>query len=244
MRGALFRLFFIVTLSVWLILLMPLLLARSIDPVFLNVRRYALFLFRVMRRVFGIEVEFRGLENIPKNSAYIYSSRHESTLDAVTLWANLPPFTALVKRELFWIPVLGNILRKMRLFPINRSAGTAHEEMPQVVKAVIERKIPLVVFPEGTRARPGKVAKLRSGAYYLQADADIPVITVATNSGYFWPVKGLGLPRGKVVYEIHPAMPRDLDKETFMAALHQRIVVRSEELRAEAEAETEARDRG
>lgn len=244
MRGVLFRLFFITTLSIWLTLLMPLMLARTIDPVYFNVRRYAWFLFRSMRRFFGVEVEFRGLENIPRDRAYIYSSRHESTLDALTLWANLPPFTALVKRELFWIPVLGNILRKQRLFPINRAAGTAHEEMPRVVKVVMTRKIPLVVFPEGTRARPGKTARLRSGTYHLQADADIPVITVATNSGYFWPVKGLGLPRGKIVYEIHPPMPRNLDKEAFMAELYQRIVVRSEELRAEAEAATEAREKG
>ena len=240
MRGVFFRLFFFVTLSIWLTLLMPMLLARTIDPVYFNVRRYAWFLFGAMDRIFGIEVEFRGLENIPRDSAYIYTSRHDSTLDALTLWANLPPFTALVKQELFWVPVLGNILRKQRLFSINRSAGTAHEEMPRVVEAVIARKIPLVVFPEGTRARPGRTVKLRSGAYYLQADADIPVITVATNSGYFWPVKGLGLPRGKVVYEIHAPMPRHLDKEAFMAELKRRIVDRSEELRAEAEAETAA----
>lgn len=243
MRGLLFRLFFFVSLTTWLILLMPLMLARSIDPVYFNVRRYAWFLFGVMKRVFGVEVEFRGLENLPQDSAYIYTSRHESTLDALTLWANLPPFTALVKRGLFWVPVLGNILRKQRLFAINRSSGTAHEDMPRVIAAVIDRKIPLVVFPEGTRARPGRTAKLRSGTYYLQADANIPVITVATNSGYFWPVKGLCLPRGKVVYEIHPPMPRNLDKEAFMAELRRRIVGRSEALRAEAEAATRSAPR-
>ncbi len=240
-KGALFRLFFVVSLAIWLTLLMPLLLARTIDPVYYNVRRYAWFLFRLMRRFLDIEVEFRGLENLPRDSAYIYSSRHESTLDALTLWANLPPFTALVKRGLFWVPAMGNILRKQRLFPINRSAGTAHEDMPRVVKAVIAMKIPLVVFPEGTRARPGKSAKLRSGAFHLQEDADIPVITVATNSGYFWSVKGLAMPRGKVIYEIHPPMPRNMGKEAFMAELKRRIVDRSAELRAEAEAETRAR---
>ncbi len=240
LKGAIFRLFFVVSLAIWLTLLLPLLLARTIDPIYLNIRRYAEFMFRVMKRFLDIEVEFRGLENLPEDSAFIYSCRHESTLDALTLWANLPPFTALAKRELFWIPLLGSVLRKQGIFPINRFAGNAHEDVPRVMEIVIARKIPLVVFPEGTRGRPGKSVKLRSGVFHIQDDADVPVITAATNSGYFWSVKGMAMPRGKAIFEIHAPMPQGLDKEAFMAELKRRIVDRSAELRAEAEAETKA----
>lgn len=233
--GLLFRLFFVVSLGIWLTLLLPFLLAPDVKIIYRGVTKYAWFIYWVMEKMVGAKVEFRGLENLPRNSPYIFSPKHESTLDALMLWAILPGFTALVKKELYLVPVLGWILKKHDFYAIDRHSGTAHEDMPRIAKAVAAGNLPIAIFPEGTRARNSETSKLRSGAYHMQADAGgIPVITVATNSGYFWPVKGMAMRSGRVIFEIHPPMPGGLEKEEFMAELKRRVIDRSAELKREA----------
>lgn len=234
--GLLFRLFFVVSLAIWLIVLLPLLLAPDVKILFRAVHKYAWFLYWVMNKMVGAEMEFRGVENLPKNQPYIISCKHESTLDALMLWAIFPEFTALVKKEIYLIPILGWILKKHKFYPIDRHRGDAHEDMPRIAKAVAAGNIPIAIFPEGTRSRNGEPAKLRSGAYYMQVDAGIPVVTIATNAGYFWPVRGTKMRSGKVVFEIHPPIPMGLEKEEFMAEIKRRIIDRSAELTREAEA--------
>lgn len=234
MRTFLFKSYFYIGLAVWLILMTPLLLQSSPKPLFAALRMFVRSLYWMLDHVVGIKVELRGLENLPRDTAYVFAPKHQSTLDGVSVFAMLPDFTALVKKELGWVPLFGLILKRMGLYFIDRHSGDAHEDMPRIVQEVAKAKLPMIVFPEGTRVREGKDVKLRSGSYHIQADASIPVITVATNSGYFWPVKGAGMRRGTVIYEIHPPMPAGLDKEAFMAELKRRIIDRSAALTREA----------
>jgi 1-acyl-sn-glycerol-3-phosphate acyltransferase len=45
----------------------------------------------------------------------------------------------------------------------------------------------IVIFPEGTRSRPGEIRRFsRSGATLAEA-AGVPVVPIAHNAGYAWP---------------------------------------------------------
>ncbi len=178
----------------------------------------------------GIRVEVRGLEHVPHDRAVILLAKHMSNLDPIITFARLPRMTALAKKELFRIPFIGTILRKLAIVRVDRQSGRAHEQMPQVLAAVKAAARPLVVYPEGTRVRPGERRKLKSGAFYLQLDGEIPVIPVATNSGLHWP-KGRALMRpGLVIYEFGAPLPHVADKESFMALAEEHVIRRSEEL--------------
>ncbi len=184
----------------------------------------------LLRGIAGIRVEVRGLAHVPTDRAVILLAKHMSNLDPIVTFVRLPRMTALAKKELFQIPFIGAIFRKLGIVRIDRQSGRAHEQMPQVLAAVKSARRPLVVYPEGTRVRPGERRKLKSGAFYLQLDGDIPVVPVATNSGLHWP-KGLALIRpGTVIYEFGPPLPHVREKERFLALTEEHVLTRSDAL--------------
>ncbi len=231
-RTALFNLTFYPLTLLWaaglVLLTWPLPAERGMMPgvaLWLKIVRLTL-----LRHLAGIRVEIRGLENVPRDRAVILAARHMSNLDPIVTFELFPNMTALAKKELFRVPFLGGVLRKLGIVRIDRQSGRAHEEMPRVVADVVAARRPLVVYPEGTRSRVGERRRLKSGAFYLQLEGNLPVIPVATNSGLHWP-KGLALLRpGTVVYEFGPPLPHTDDKATFMAALERAMMDRSEEL--------------
>jgi 1-acyl-sn-glycerol-3-phosphate acyltransferase len=181
----------------------------------------------------GIKYEYRGVENLPQEGGLILAAAHQSNLDAIMTFPLRNDVTALAKRELFALPIIGPILRKMRIIRIDRQAKTAHKGMQGVGEQVVEQGRPLLVYPQATRVPIGKTKRLKSGAYHIHADTGLPVVPVSTNTGLFWR-KGFFHRSGKAVYEIGPAFPEGLDKDDFMDKMHAYVVDRSHELVAEA----------
>lgn len=231
-RTLIFNLIFYPLTLLWaaglVLLTFPLPAERGMMPgvaLWLKIVRHTL-----LRYVAGIRVEVRGLENVPRDRAVILAAKHMSNLDPIVTFELFPNMTALAKKELFRVPFLGGVLRKLRIVRIDRQSGRAHEEMPRVVAEVVATRRPLVVYPEGTRSRIGERRRLKSGAFHLQLEGNLPVIPVATNSGLHWP-KGLALLRpGTVVYEFGPPLAHSDDKAAFMAAMERAVIARSDEL--------------
>ncbi|MFQ5347599.1 MAG: lysophospholipid acyltransferase family protein [Rhodothalassiaceae bacterium] len=191
---------------------------------------YARIVFVLARVIAGIRIEIRGREHVPEHRAALVIAKHMSDLDPIVAFYLMPDMTALAKKELFAIPVIGAILRKLGIVRVDRQAGTAHQVMPDVVREIRAQGRPLIVYPEGTRSRPGQRLKLKSGAFYLQLEGDLPAIPMATNSGLHWP-KGASVRRpGTVIYEFGPPLPHLSNKAAFMAEVERRVIARSDEL--------------
>ena len=182
-----------------------------------------------------IKVEYRGLKNIPKEGPLVFSGKHESTMDALSSCKVFPEATALAKSSLFFVPILGQLINKMGLIPVVRGRGTAHKTLPNIALFMTKTKRPLLVFPEGTRAKPGQLLPLKSGAYYIQKETKIPVYTGATNAGYFWPTRQFRMKSGTIIYEFHDSVKAGLTKKEFMVEIQERIIGRSDALRIEAQ---------
>ncbi len=185
----------------------------------------------MLRVIVGIRVDVRGIENLPKNTACIVSPKHESTLDAVLALRYVENCTALAKKEVFWFPFLGFLIWKLGIIPIDRGKGTAHRSLPNIGEFLEQHGRPILIFPEGTRVPIGKSKPLKSGAYHLGKEHNLDVFTGATNGGYFWPSDQFTMRSGTVIWEIHPAMPKGLEKEAFMQEMEKQIIHRSHELK-------------
>lgn len=193
---------------------------------------YARIVIVLARWIAGIRLEIRGAENLPRDRAYLIVAKHMSYLDPFVSFALQPNMTALAKKELFAIPIIGWILRKIGIIRIDRQAGKAHQGMPQVLAAIHAAGRPLIVYPEGTRTRPGERRTLKSGIYHLAQDGALPVIPVSTNSGLHWP-KGMARCRpGAVIYEIGAPLEACQDKTAFMQQVERRIIECSDRLMA------------
>lgn len=207
-------------------------MSSSSVPICKSLRLWSHVSMYLSRWFMGITTEIRGLDTIPIDSPAIIVAKHQSNFDAVLVWQLRDRLTAFAKKELFRVPLLGVIFNKIGVIRVDRGSGKSFEEMQRVANFLKETNNMIVIFPEATRVPPGVRKKLKSGAYHLYKEYNIPVYPIATNSGQFWR-KGFWHTPGKVVYEIGECMPQGLEKSDFMAAMHERVVLRSDELMRE-----------
>ncbi|WP_417458577.1 lysophospholipid acyltransferase family protein [Kordiimonas sp.] len=213
--------------------LMPLCLAKTDGPIRKGIHYYCMGSLWIARLTLGLKYEYRGAEKLPKSGAFILAAAHQSNMDPILTFPLRNDVTALAKKQLFRIPFIGAAISKAKIVKIDRESRTAHKGMEDVAKHIQEMGRPLIVYPQATRMRPGHYRRLKSGAYYLQADTDLPVYTVATNTGLFW-TKGFWHRGGTAVFEIDGPLEQGLDKAGFMEKVEAAVVTRSDQLIAEA----------
>lgn len=224
-----FLFYFIITLAI-IFVLAPLSFKRSAKPMrdaILSTIDLIIWLFEKIAKVKIVE---RGTENIPRDRGLIFCSKHMSNMDALVLYRQSPNLTALAKQELFRVPLLSFIFKKMRVMAINRGAGKAQKQTPIIAKELEARKVPMIIFAEGTRTVVGERRKLKAGVFFYQQEADLDVVVVSHNSGVAWPKRSWIKWPGTMIFEYHPIMPKNLDKEAFMAEIEHRLLDGSEAL--------------
>lgn len=142
----------------------------------------------VLKICCGLSYEVEGLENIPKNQAFVLLSKHQSAWETLSLRLFLPMQTALLKESLTWIPIGGWALATLKPIAINRSnQKEALRTLIEKGTASLKEGLVVVIFPEGTRAAPGEDKKFNGGGAMLAQKSGFPVIPLAHNAGEFWP---------------------------------------------------------
>lgn len=157
-----------------------------------------------LRLICGVRWTVEGRENLPTTPAVILA-RHESAWETLAFQAIFPPQVHVLKRELLWIPFFGWGLALMSPIAIDRRRGLA--ALRQIARRGSERlgqQFWVVVFPEGTRVRPGERRKYQLGGAWLAAHSGAPVVPVAHNAGRLWPRNSFLKYPGKVTVRIGP----------------------------------------
>src|SRR5438270_2267909 len=145
-----------------------------------GVNRLVYFLVRAVLQPF-FHIYFRmsriGREHIPAEGPVIVAANHRSFLDPFVI-ATLArrPMYYVAKKELF-LPWQGWLLNALGAFPVDRGAGDA--EMIETAKAILARGDIVLIFPEGTRTRPGALGKPKRGVGRLALETGAPVVPVA-----------------------------------------------------------------
>ncbi len=116
-------------------------------------------------------------ERVPSQGPVILASNHASFLDPPLVGAGLPrAINYLARESLFRFPVVGWVLRNWNSVPVDREGGGA-----KGLKAILDRLLAgggIILFPEGTRTRDGKLQPARSGIGLTVIKSDAPVIPV------------------------------------------------------------------
>jgi 1-acyl-sn-glycerol-3-phosphate acyltransferase len=135
----------------------------------------------------GIRHEIIGRENIPDGAAVVLS-KHQSAWETLFLQSLFYPACIVLKHDLMRVPFLSWGLRQMDPIVIDRSRPAA--AMWTVLEQGSERLRAgrrVIVFPEGTRTRPGAEPEYSVGGAMLATRTGAIVIPVALNSGECWP---------------------------------------------------------
>ena len=165
--------------------------------------------------ILGIRWRVEGGEHLPRRPAVILA-KHQSAWETMAFQLIFPPQVHVLKRELLWIPFFGWGLALMSPIAIDRARGVA--ALRAIARRGRERLAQgfwVVVFPEGTRVRPGERRPYQLGGAWLAAATGAPVVPVAHNAGLFWPRNAFLKRPGTVTVRIGPSIdPADRDPKT------------------------------
>ncbi|MDH5600818.1 MAG: 1-acyl-sn-glycerol-3-phosphate acyltransferase [Gammaproteobacteria bacterium] len=168
---------------------------------------YSILNLWVLKYLCRIDYRVEGTENIPKDEACIVFSKHQSALETMMVQRVFPPLTFVVKKELLILPFFGWGLRSIDPIAIDRKAG--RKAINQIVEQGIERLkkgIWIVIFPEGTRSKPGTRLEYKKGGAILASKSGHKVIPVAHTAGEFWPKGFFSRQTGTILMSIGPAI--------------------------------------
>ena len=159
-------------------------------------------ILQLLQLICGITYEVQGIENIP-NYAVIVASKHQSTFETFLLFKLVKNSIFIHKRELFFIPIFGLYLKKSNMISINRNEGTkAMRKMLNKVIQSITNGYSIIIFPEGTRKKPGESPDYKTGIAGIYKESEAEVLPVAVNSGHYWPKHTFIKKPGKITFSI------------------------------------------
>ena len=233
-RSLLFNVLFYVTTALFVVLGSPLLFGpRRWAMAALAVHgRFELWLLKV---IVGTKLEVRGREKVPQGACLV-AAKHQSAWETFALIPLFRDPALLMKRELFWIPFHGWFSKKFEMIPVDRDKGPAAlRRMLREAKGRIADGREIIIFPEGTRRRPGAPPDYKTGVILLYDALGVPCVPVALNSGLFWPRRSLTRRPGTIVVEFLDPIPPGLPKAEFLKRLTEAIETASGRLLAEAE---------
>jgi 1-acyl-sn-glycerol-3-phosphate acyltransferase len=126
-----------------------------------------------------IKVSVKGMSGINPSSPYIYMANHQSNFDIPVLLGHLKvQFRWLAKMELFKIPVFGRAMRKAGYISIDRHHRESAFNSLKVAASKIKSGVSVLIFPEGTRSRDGKIRPFKKGGFVMAIDSGIPIVPV------------------------------------------------------------------
>lgn len=139
----------------------------------------------------GITYRIEGQENIPAGP-FVLVANHQSTWETFVLSYLFHPLSAVLKKELTYIPVFGWLLKLGRPIVIDRSRKqSAIKEILRQGQALLAQGINVIIFPEGTRVPVGEQRSHLPGGAMLACKAGVPVLPLVHNAGAHWPAHQL-----------------------------------------------------
>ena len=154
---------------------------------------------------------------------HLIAVKHQSMYETLEMVRLTRSPVIVLKRELSDIPLFGWATRKWGVIPVDREAGAkALREMLAAGKAAAATGRPVMIFPEGTRVRPGERPPLRPGFAGLYRALGMPVVPVAVDSGRLWG-RGLVKRPGTVTFKVGETIPAGLDRNDVEQRVHAAI---------------------
>ncbi len=138
------------------------------------------FLFRMTFRVLFIKVEVIYDEELERGKPYIFMANHTSFWDEFVAGATFPFYMcALEAHTHFRWPIYGWVVRAYGNIPINRkSPKSSWNSYLRAIERMHKDKISIIVFPEGTRSKDGKIQRFKKIPFKFAQEAGVDLVPV------------------------------------------------------------------
>jgi len=188
-------------------------------------------IFWICDHILGLHMHVIGYEKLPKTPV-ILAAKHQSAWETFVFHYLFSDPAIALKQELLWIPFFGWYLKKAGMIPLSRSKGKGAKDLKNLLKRAynaVEKGQQIVIFPEGTRSKPGHKGVYQSGVASLYSHLKIPVVPVAHNAGLYWPRRGFIKYPGTITLEFLSPIQPGLSRQEFMHRLEDEIEVQTNE---------------
>mmetsp|Transcript_13028 Transcript_13028/g.19226 ORF Transcript_13028/g.19226 Transcript_13028/m.19226 type:complete len:348 (-) Transcript_13028:241-1284(-) len=150
-----------------------------------------------------------GLENLPPHGEpVIYMPNHTSFMDIFTLSGFLPRrFKYISKVEILRIPLIGWAMQMSGYIAIARASMASQMAMFKDTLSSIKAGNSMLIFPEGTRTKDGKMISLKKGPFTIARKTKVRIVPVSIGNLFQYNPPSSWLPLGKpngAVLRIHP----------------------------------------
>ena len=129
----------------------------------------------------NVDLQVTGLENLPKDQAFMLYGNHQGMFDVVAIASTCPvPLAVVYKKELKDVPLLKQIYACTRSYAMDREDVRQSLTVIQNVTKELQQGRSFVIFPEGTRSRKGnEMLEFHGGSFRCALKAKCPIVPMA-----------------------------------------------------------------
>lgn len=143
------------------------------------------FCISICRFLFNLlyKTEVHGKIDLPENSGYMICSNHIHMFDPIFIAMNIKRrISFMAKKELIDAPILGKILLRCDVFPVDRGKGDIGAIKTGI--RILENNKIMAIFPEGTRHRDGQFRDVKKGAAFIATKAKSTIVPMRIIGNY------------------------------------------------------------
>jgi 1-acyl-sn-glycerol-3-phosphate acyltransferase len=174
-------------------------------------------------------VTVEGRANAHPHASYVIMSNHQSQFDVLAFYGHWGrQFRWVMKKELRQVPGLGWYCAAGGHIFLDRSSRAAAINSLRAAKPLLGGGISVMIFPEGTRSRDGRLGAFKKGGFMMAIDLDLPILPISiSGSRQVLPSQSMRLLPGTIRIRVHePVDPKDFsidERDRLIAEVHERI---------------------
>lgn len=186
--------------------------------------------------------EVIGLDNLPRDGAFLIAANHASHLDPPMIGSQVPRQMSFFARKTLWNSrAFSWWLDGVGTIPVDRDGGQDVSALKRVLRALGEGRV-MILFPEGTRSLDGNLQPPKPGVGFIVCKTQVPVVPARIFGSFTAFGKGARFPRLGTPLTVvfgHPIAPAEYDEPAAGRERYQiastRIMERIAQLHAPAE---------
>jgi 1-acyl-sn-glycerol-3-phosphate acyltransferase len=175
------------------------------------------------------EFILEGAENCPRDQPCIYLCNHQGIGDVPMIYCLPVTLRFVAKTPIKYVPFLGWYMLADRHVFIDRFNRNDAIRSLQKASEQIRSGINVVMFPEGTRTRDGRVLPFKKGPFRLALEAQVPIVPMALEgSRNAWPKGKLWIQSSTLKLKVGKPIPTQglsqKDRDELMAKVRRAII--------------------
>jgi 1-acyl-sn-glycerol-3-phosphate acyltransferase len=197
------------------------------DPAGALLHRYSCWWARLYLRCLpGCRLRVEGREKIIPGTPYVMVANHQSLTDVMALSTLRVLFKWVSKKENFRLPFIGWNMYLNRMIKVDRGSLRSVAQTMDQCRSWLERRVPVMIFPEGHRSASGEIQKFHSGAFKLAADCGCAVVPIVVNgtAPIYQGLRVCAFPGTVTIRVLDPVTPAEVDGNAL--ALRDRVAER------------------